>query len=89
MKDLELLGSFKKDLRRITKRGWDRSKLERIVTMLRKDEPLPHSARPHKLTGDWKGFWECHVEPDWLLIYDSTDTKVLLAGTGSHPDLFE
>ena len=57
--------------------------------MLRKDEPLPHSARPHKLTGDWKGFWECHVEPDWLLIYDSTDTKVLLAGTGSHPDLFE
>lgn len=89
MKDLELLGSFKKHLKRIEKRRWDRKKLDAIVTMLRMDEPLPLRARPHKLTGDWKGFWECHIGPDWLLIYNFTATAVQLAGTGTHSDLFE
>ncbi|MDO8553147.1 MAG: type II toxin-antitoxin system YafQ family toxin [bacterium] len=41
------------------------------------------------LTGEWLGFWECHIGPNWLLIYDVTDTEVLLARTGSHVDLFE
>ena len=63
-------------------------KLEAIVQLLRDDEPLPISARPHKLTGEYDGFWECHLGPDWLLIYDSTDTEVLLARTGTHADLF-
>lgn len=89
MKRLDLLGSFKKDFRRITKRKWDVKKLEAIVTMLRSDEPLPLNARPHRLTGDWEGFWECHIAPDWLLIYDMNDTTVLLARTGTHTDLFE
>lgn len=88
MKDLELIGSFRKDLKRIKKRGWDRARLEAIVTLLRCNEPLSVSARPHKLTGDWLGFWECHIAPDWLLIYDATDTTVLLARTGTHSDLF-
>lgn len=89
MKNLVLLGLFKKDLKRVARRGWDRGKLEASVTMLRLDEPLPMRARPHKLSGGWGGFWECHIEPDWLLIYDSTDTDVFLARTGSHADLFE
>ena len=89
MKNLELLGGFKKDLKRIKRRGWDRSKLDAIVTMLRTSEPLPINARPHKLTGEWLGFWECHIAPDWLLIYDVSDTTILLAGTGTHADLFE
>lgn len=89
MKDLEILGSFKKDLKRVAKRTWDRTKLEVIVTMLRSDEPLPIRARPHRLTGDWDGFWECHIEPDWLLIYDFNATTVQLARTGTHADLFE
>lgn len=46
-------------------------------------------AHQHKLSGEWSGFWECHIESDWLLIYDVTDEAVLLAGTGSHADLFE
>ncbi|MEK7480254.1 MAG: type II toxin-antitoxin system YafQ family toxin [Patescibacteria group bacterium] len=88
MKKLELVGSFKKDIRRARKRGWDRAKIDAIVTMLRTGEPLPANARPHKLTGDWLGFWECHIGPDWLLIYDASDDTVLLAATGTHSDLF-
>lgn len=89
MKKLKLLGRYKKDLKRIHKRGKDIEKLENVVTILRTDIPLPLSAHPHKLAGEWEGFWECHIEPDWLLIYDVTEEAVLLAGTGSHPDLFE
>jgi mRNA interferase YafQ len=89
MKKIELLGSFRKDLKRIVKRGWDRTRLNETVEMLQRNESLPVSARPHKLSGEWLGFWECHIGPDWLLIYDFTDTKVLLAGTGTHTDLFD
>lgn len=89
MKKLDLQGSFRKDLKRIAKRGWDRSKLDTIVTMLRTDEMLPTNARPHKLTGEWLGFWECHIGPNWLLIYDTSDSEVLLARSGTHADLFE
>ena len=89
MKDLQMYGSFKKDLKRITKSGWDRTEVDVIVAMLRADEPLPLRVQPHKLTGGREGFWECHIQPDWLLIYDFTDTKVLLVETGTHADLFE
>ena len=88
MKGLRLQGSFKKDLKRITKRGWNRIKLDAIVILLRTNEPLPINAHPHKLTGEWLGFWECHVGPNWLLIYDVRDTEVLLARSGTHADLF-
>ena len=89
MKDLELLGSFKKDLKRVERRKWNLRRLNEIVEMLQRNELLPASARPHKLTGEWLGFRECHIAPDWLLIYDVTDTEVLLAGTGTHSDLFK
>ncbi|MEY4747735.1 MAG: hypothetical protein RLZZ416_784 [Candidatus Parcubacteria bacterium] len=89
VKKLELLGRFRKDLKRIRKRGLNRDKLDAIVTLIRSGEPLPTSARAHKLAGEWLGFWECHIGPDWLLIYDVTDSEVLLAGTGTHSDLFK
>lgn len=89
MKKLHLLGRYTRDLRRVHKRGKDIEKLERIVTALRANISLPPFAHPHKLSGEWLGFWECHIESDWLLIYDVTDEAVLLAGTGSHADLFE
>ena len=88
MKGLRLQESFKKDLKRIAKRGWNRIKLDAIVILLRTNEPLPINARPHKLTGEWLGFSECHVGPNWLLIYDVKDTEVLLARSGTHADLF-
>ena len=89
MKSIRWLGPFRKDHKRIVRRKYRMEKLEAIVQLLRDDEPLPISARSHKLTGEYDGFWECHLGPDWLLIYDSTDTEVLLARTGTHADLFE
>lgn len=80
---------YKKDLKRVFKRGWDIEKLGIILKLLQASEPLPTSARPHKLAGEWLGFWECHIAPDWLLIYDVNDSEVLLAATGTHADLFE
>lgn len=88
MKKLSATNRFKKDKKRMDKRGVDSGKLKEIILRLQKDTPLPTRARAHKLEGEWKGFWECHVEPDWLLIYDVTDTEVLLAATGTHADLF-
>jgi len=81
--------AFLKQKKRLLKRGKDFSKLDILITCIQKGKLLPVSARSHKLSGEWDGFWECHIEPDWLLIYDVTDEAVLLAGTGTHADLFE
>ena len=89
MKELAVRNSFKRDLKRITKRGYDRSLLETVVDALRRDEPLPEARRDHPLKGEWKDWGECHIEPDWLLIYRTTEDEVLLARTGTHADLFE
>jgi len=57
--------------------------------MLSSDEILDITYRTHKLSGKYEGFWECHIESNWLLIYDVTDEEVLLVRTGAHADLFE
>ncbi len=80
--------AFRKDLKRVKKRGYDREKLEAVIRKLQAAQALPASNRPHPLKGEWKGFWECHVGPDWLLIYAMTDTELHLARTGTHADLF-
>jgi mRNA interferase YafQ len=88
MKALVESTAFRKDLKRVKKRGCDREKLDALIRKLQSAETLPASSRPHPLKGEWKGFWECHVEPDWLLIYAATDTELHLARTGTHADLF-
>lgn len=88
MKELDVTGSFKRDLKRITKRGYDLAKLYAVTNQLRSDTPLPSSNRPHPLKGQWKGFLECHIAPDWLLIYRTDATRIVLARTGTHSDLF-
>jgi mRNA interferase YafQ len=70
------------------KRGADTKKLGAIVDMLAADQPLPARMRPHRLSGRFNHFWECHIEPDWLLIYDLTPEAVELVATGTHSDLF-
>ena len=80
---------FLRDKKRMAKRRVDFRKLHAVLVRLQCNEPLPTSTRPHKLGGEWDGFWECHIEADWLLIYNVTDETVLLARTGSHADLFE
>jgi mRNA interferase YafQ len=56
---------------------------------LRQETPLPAAARAHPLKGEWMGYWECHVAPDWLLIYKSAADELFLARTGTHADLFK
>lgn len=82
-------GTYRKDIKRLAKRGYDLSRLYSIIELLRGASTLPRAARPHKLSGKYDGLWECHIESDWLLIYEVTDKEVLLARTGTHADLFE
>ena len=83
-------GAYRKDIKRLVKRDYDLSKLYLIIQLLHdKESALPPTARPHKLSGKYGGLWECHIESDWLLIYDVTEKEVLLASTGTHADLFE
>lgn len=89
MKALRFQSAFKRDLKRIAKRGHDRPKLDAVVDLIRSGEPLPEARRDHVLKGEWHGWRECHIEPDWLLIYQATDDEVILARTGTHADLFE
>ena len=88
MKTLVPTTAYRKNIKRAKKRGYDLSKLVAVLKTLQAGDPLPPSNRAHPLKGDWKGYWECHVQPDWLLIYKTTETEVLLARTGTHADLF-
>ena len=83
-------GKFKKDLKTLLKRGYDMSLLDDIVTKLSNGETLPERNRDHSLSGNYAGKRECHITPDWLLIYE-IDQEVLylyLTRTGTHSDLF-
>lgn len=89
MKQLISLRSFDRDARRVHAQGRDIAKLNVFITALRSHTTLPSTARPHKLSGKWDGAWECHIGPDWLLIYSYTKTVLTLIRTGSHRDLFK
>jgi mRNA interferase YafQ len=79
---------FRDDLRSQKRRGKAIGDLIAAVELLAEQGELPPAYRPHKLSGEWSGVWECHIEPDWLLIYTVTDEEVFLIRTGSHADLF-
>ena len=81
-------GLFKYDYKSVSKRNLDMAKLSVFIDILAGDLPLPDNARPHKLAGKYVGTWECHVEPDWLLIYEYQENRLLLRRTGTHADLF-
>ena len=80
--------AFERDLRRIRKQGKNLDKLEMIVNLLQAQEQLPIRCRAHPLRGNWVGHWDCHVEPDWLLLYKVTEDALILVRTGSHAELF-
>lgn len=88
--ELILTGKFKKSLKLARKRGLDLSLLENIVTMLQSNIPLEEKHRDHELKGRYQGFRECHIQPDWLLIYLKEDQvlTLTLVDTGMHADLF-
>ena len=88
MREITQTSRFKKDLKRALKRGNDHKKLAHIVHSLVNDVSLPRNVVPHMLHGEYAGIMECHILPDWLLLYEVTDTTVYLYRTGSHADLF-
>lgn len=82
-------GKFKKDLKLCVKRGYNLKLLEDIVNILRIPEKLPDKNKEHHLTGNYKGRKECHILPDWLLIYEIFEDELYLERTGTHSDLFK
>ncbi|MBQ3028049.1 MAG: type II toxin-antitoxin system YafQ family toxin [Lachnospiraceae bacterium] len=83
-------GKFKKDLKTVIKRGYNMKLMDEVVTKLSNGEKLPEKNRDHSLIGDYAGCRECHITPDWLLIYeiDNGELILYLTRTGSHSDLF-
>ena len=82
---------FQKDLKRIAKRGYNTELLTAVIKKLANGEPLAQKHRDHALTGDYAGCRECHITPDWLLIYEISDDTLLLylTRTGTHSNLFK
>lgn len=80
---------FKKDTKRAEKRGKDLKKLKAIIELLVQGEGLPKKNKDHALTGNYINHRECHIEPDWLLIYKLSPEELILERTGTHADLFK
>ena len=80
---------FERDLKRADRRGKNLNKLWRVVERLLSRQALDPRHRPHRLSGEWSAFRECHLEPDWLLIWDQRPDVLILVRTGTHADLFD
>lgn len=89
-RDIVWTSKFKKDYKTIMKRNLDMSLLDTAIRILASGAPLPPHYNDHSLSGNFKGFRECHISPDWLLIYciEDNDLVLVLSRTGTHSDLF-
>lgn len=89
MYEVQITTKFKKDYKTVIKRGYKEELLIEVIDTLRRGESLPASNKDHALTGNWVGYRECHIQPDWLLIYKIYEDKLILSltRTGSHSDL--
>ena len=88
MKQVSQTTQFARDLKRMRKRGKEPSKLIDVVRLLASGSPLPPKFRDHPLAGPWQESRDCHIEPDWLLIYTANSETLRLERTGTHADLF-
>ena len=90
MLKLNSSGRFDKDLKKCVRRGYDLKLLQDVINVLRIPEELPQKNRNHQLKGNYIGKMECHIAPDWLLIYeiDNGELVLYLTRTGTHSDLF-
>ena len=90
MLEIVFTNKMKRDARLMKKRGKDISKLTTTLNLLANRVPMPKNYKDHQLTGNLKDFRECHIEPDWFLIYQIFEDKLILSasGTGKHSDLF-
>lgn len=89
MLHIERSNQFKKDVKKALKRGKNPDLLKEIIELLVNRRQLPAKNRDHKLSGNYVNYRECHIEPDWLLIYFVTDEVLRLERTGTHADLFD
>lgn len=89
--EIQKTSQFKKDFKLALKRNCDIQKLQEVITILANGETLPESCFDHPLKGDYSRYRECHVEPDWLLVYKITESVLVLTlyRTGTHSDLFK
>ena len=90
MYSVDYTNRFKKDLKRCVKRGLDIDEIIEVVKLLEANGQLPAKYKPHKLVGDRQGQWECHIQPDWLMVWEQNDMELtlLFLQTGTHADLF-
>nr|MBP3282743.1 type II toxin-antitoxin system YafQ family toxin [Treponema sp.] len=90
MYTINFTNRMKHDVKLMKKRGKDIGKLEAVLDVLSKGEQLPEAKHDHQLTGNLKDFRECHIEPDWLLLYRIVENELILSATatGSHADIF-
>ncbi|MCH9626693.1 MAG: mRNA interferase toxin YafQ [Chlamydiales bacterium] len=89
MRKISTTKQFEKDVTRVKKQRRDIKKLGDIIEKLARSERLPAHNRHHKLKGNYVDRWECHIAPDWLLIYKNSKNEICLERTGSHSDLFK
>jgi len=89
MKIIRRTSQFKKDVKRMEKRGKDFTGFKEAVKLLADGQIIDVKYRDHPLVGQYAGTRECHIEPDWLLIYESAEDEIVLIRTGSHSDLFK
>ena len=80
---------FKKDLKKARRQGKDLNELQAVILALAEGRPLEERLRDHELTGNWRGYRECHVNPDWLLVYKVAGNELKLARIGSHAEIFD
>ncbi|MGP1490201.1 MAG: type II toxin-antitoxin system YafQ family toxin [Treponema sp.] len=82
---------FKKDYKLAIKRGYNQKELEKVIDSLKTGEPLPQIYKDHPLSGEWKHYRDCHIRPDWILIYRILEYSLILelSRTGTHSDLFK
>ncbi|MDR0831171.1 MAG: type II toxin-antitoxin system YafQ family toxin [Prevotellaceae bacterium] len=87
---IEYTNKFDKDLQKLIKRGYDTKLLYSVIEDLSMSGKLPTNYKPHKLKGEYAGAWECHIKPDWLLVWKQNDNELvlLMLATGTHSDLF-
>jgi mRNA interferase YafQ len=88
--EIKTYKQYDRDVKLAVRRGLDMEQLLTVVDMLRKGETLPPKYHNHLLHGDYKGYWECHISPDWLLLYEKdTEIRIIsLYRTGTHSDIF-
>ncbi len=88
MRSFSRTTQFKKDVKRAEKRGKDLTELKAVLDLLIEGKPLPPEYKDHPLRGNFAGSRDCHIQPDWILIYTIVETHVRFERTGTHSDLF-